>query len=74
MTQPTTPPSRTALILPSSPTSNTLTYNTIEGPVISDITLMQCANLFSNNYGIWGKTPDNTKGREPGSWPPSSFS
>jgi hypothetical protein len=62
-----TPPSRPPLTLPFSPTSNLLIYDTIEGPHISDITLKQCADLFSNNYGIWGQRPANTKGPKPGS-------
>ncbi|KAF8548633.1 hypothetical protein OG21DRAFT_1479135 [Imleria badia] len=61
-TQPTTPPSRPPILLPSSPDSNSLNYKTIEGPDICETTLEQCAELFSNNYGVWGQRPTNNKG------------
>ena len=60
-----TPPSKPSLVLPSSPTSTSLIYQAYHGPEISDETLQQCSELFSNNYGIWGQTPDG-KGPKPG--------
>lgn len=64
-TQPVTPPARPFLVLPSSPTSTSLIYQAHPGPEINDDILKQCADLFSNNYGIWGSMPPGMKGPKP---------
>jgi hypothetical protein len=65
----TTTLSMASLILPSSPT--TPIYQVHPGPEITDEILQQCSELFSNNYGIWGKTPN---GKGPQAWFAASHS
>jgi hypothetical protein len=63
--QPVTPPSWKT-VLPLSPTSNTLLYEVHAGYEISDTIMRLCAQLFSENYGIWGHHPPGIKGPKPG--------
>ena len=53
--QPITPPQK-CVFLPVSPTrsSSALTFIATHGAEVTQDLLVKCAEVFSENYGIWG--------------------
>lgn len=59
-------PISSGIVLPYPPSSTFLIYRTYLGGDITDALLEQCAQLFGNNYGVWGSNPTTTKGPKAG--------
>lgn len=51
----------------SPTTTSRFVYKSYNGSEIDDALMGRCAQLFSNNYGIWGQNAAAMRGLNPGS-------